>query len=885
MHSGKRALFYSAAVALCLCETGQGLLVQKAEAQGAIYGPAPQHTHNGYLIDDALTLLDDDFLTLMEQEMRQRPDAVGEIADRAKELRPHLETSIHEIAAEVAWAGGTTPATTTALVVGGLAAAAGVGVVAIASGSSGSDNKNGDQDTPGEPDGPPEPTPDQPAHFETPEYHASNGGYGGHAVVQASSAYARGYTGEGVIVAIMDSGLDVSHPEFAGKVVAPYNVFTGLADVTDLSGHGTHVAGIIGANRDEQGMHGLAYGARLMPVSVLDENGRGPSAGLAIGWNYAKDNGATVVNSSLSFDSNFLSVFDSREYIEQAIPDVVEAAQELKEAGVISVLATGNASLDQSDLPAALPHHFPELQGFWVAVGSVEQVGDQIVRADYSNACGVAAEWCLVAPGSEIYSTVPGTVPGEAAYDAFSGTSMATPYVSAAVAILKQAFPYLEAPETLEILFETATDLGDPALFGHGLLNLERATRPLGQVAVPTSSSIGGGRISLDATVLHASPAFGDGIALALQDQTVLGLDAYNRGFDFDMDQLTTHKPRETARDALHRLKLFGGVEERSLRRIEQGPFSITSATRLKASDPGLGTSPYSRLSFGFSSGRSEIEFSLNPHVGRSFGLREEGFAGAPMVEGDAFDQPHLSLMQSGYGSTVSFAVGEESVFRLGVFTGDVHNDRSSVYEAPPNVTGAIGEFRTSLTDSGTLSLALGALSEEGSLLGTVSKGAFGEKTRSETLFTNLGASFDITRTARLTFSGSLGQTAFTQNGMVEGGSGIITSSFGIGLSQRELLAEDDAFSIAVSQPLRVESGRVDLNVPSSRNMDGSIGYRRLRLNPQPSGREINFQATYGFTPFEGAWASVGAMHRIQPGHVAENSADTIGLATLSFSF
>src|SRR5690606_28124195 len=52
--------------------------------------------------------------------------------------------------------------------------------------------------------------------------------------------------------------------------------------------------------------------------------------------------------------------------------------------------------LDQSDLPAALPHHFPELQGFWVAVGSVEQVGDQIVRADYSNACGVAAEWCLV---------------------------------------------------------------------------------------------------------------------------------------------------------------------------------------------------------------------------------------------------------------------------------------------------------------------------------------------------------------------------------------------------------------------------------------------------------------------------------------------------------
>src|SRR5688572_12086826 len=105
MGSGKCALFLTAAVALCLSGTAEGLLGEQAQAQDATYGPGQQYANNGYLIDEAYPLVDDDFLALMEQEMRQTPEAVADIAARAKELRPYLEATIDQIAVDVAGPG------------------------------------------------------------------------------------------------------------------------------------------------------------------------------------------------------------------------------------------------------------------------------------------------------------------------------------------------------------------------------------------------------------------------------------------------------------------------------------------------------------------------------------------------------------------------------------------------------------------------------------------------------------------------------------------------------------------------------------------------------------------------------------------------------------
>ena len=123
----------------------------------------------------------------------------------------------------------------------------------------------------GDSDPPPPPGP-VPADFETDEYNAQ----AGLGLVNASDAYARGLTGAGIIIGLFDTGLDVSHPEFAGRIAAnAFDFIRDTSDITDPSGHGTHVAGIAGANRDDNGMHGVAYGALLMPLTVLDEDGGG----------------------------------------------------------------------------------------------------------------------------------------------------------------------------------------------------------------------------------------------------------------------------------------------------------------------------------------------------------------------------------------------------------------------------------------------------------------------------------------------------------------------------------------------------------------------------------------------------------------------------------
>ena len=98
--------------------------------------------------------------------------------------------------------------------------------------------------------------------------------------------------------------------------------------------------------------------------------------------------------------------------------------------------------------------------------------------AEYSNACGITANWCITAPGSNI----------DTGASIANGTSFATPIVSAAVAVIREAFPYMTAPQITNLLFETARDLGTPgvdAVYGHGMLDLERATRPVGAPLVP----------------------------------------------------------------------------------------------------------------------------------------------------------------------------------------------------------------------------------------------------------------------------------------------------------------------------------------------------------------------------------------------------------------
>lgn len=250
-------------------------------------------------------------------------------------------------------------------------------------------------------------------------------------------------SGKGITVAVVDTGVDASHEDLTGQVLPGYDVLEPGGDGhKDPNGHGTHVAGIIAAKAGNSlGVAGLAPEAKILPVRALDETGYGDDAGIAEGVLWAADHGASVINLSLGSDTK-------DPVLAAAVADVIQRK-------IVVVAASGNGGLEGNapSYPAALPG---------VVAVSASSFGDQL--AMFSTTGSYVS---LSAPGVSILSTWPGNN-----YVYESGTSMATPYVSAAFALLESAG---KSPSSaLSLLESSATDLGQEskdASFGYGLVD------------------------------------------------------------------------------------------------------------------------------------------------------------------------------------------------------------------------------------------------------------------------------------------------------------------------------------------------------------------------------------------------------------------------------
>ncbi|MGB3287929.1 MAG: autotransporter domain-containing protein [Burkholderiaceae bacterium] len=325
-------------------------------------------------------------------------------------------------------------------------------------------------------------------------------------LINAAEAYALGYTGAGVRVGIFDSGIDASHSEFrGGKIVGGYDFFsnTPYRDGVggDYDGHGSHVAGIIGALRDGVGMHGVAFDSSLFIVHEDDRpynyfthpDPAYPSPrnewldkSLAQGWRYLAMQNLPIINNSLGFNDCprvappcNVTEYSSAIAAEAAYPLSVAAFRQLAAAGTLMVFATGNESQLHPDFMAGSPHWFPELKDNWLAVTAISETGEAVA---YANKCGVAKDWCLTAPGGGEGNPGMGvySVEDEGSYTLKSGTSMAAPHVAGAAALVKQAFPYFGAYHLQQTLLTTATDIGAMGVddvYGWGLLNAGKAVR------------------------------------------------------------------------------------------------------------------------------------------------------------------------------------------------------------------------------------------------------------------------------------------------------------------------------------------------------------------------------------------------------------------------
>jgi len=385
---------------------------------------------------------------------------------------------------------------------------------------------------------------------------------GGKKQVKASDAYSRGWTGKGVTVAVADTGYDTDHPEFAGQVTATID-YTGTG-INDIQGHGTHVLGSIVAKKDGTGTHGVAFDSKAVVIKITNSSYANTSLA-AQGFSWAADQGASVGN--ISANSNYDVYFrnsltslsdgtykstDSRYNYGAGVFYNEQSPIEWKAATDKDLIVVNSAGNQGLAVPAN-PGYFATavdsdgnllLGGKMLIVGAVDQNGNV---ASWSNKAGhicqvVVADTCTdTYKVSDFYILAPGwtySTKNDGTYGTMAGTSMAAPYVTGGVALVRQMWPYMKGENVVKLLTTTAnksiTDY-NVNVHGAGIMDLERATRPVGAVGIPTT-----GRTTSSVSTVSLSGTGGSGSSLSAlsnipQLNKVMIVDEFARDFYVNM--------------------------------------------------------------------------------------------------------------------------------------------------------------------------------------------------------------------------------------------------------------------------------------------------------------------------------------------------------------
>lgn len=257
---------------------------------------------------------------------------------------------------------------------------------------------------------------------------------------------------EEVIIAVLDTGIDMDHEDLAGHLLPGRNMFKDTDDVSDEHGHGTHVAGISSAiTNNITGIAGMTWNNKILPVKVLDDQGEGSLYEITRGIIWATDQGARVINLSLGDDVSAQMLHEAVRYAD--------------ERDVVLIAAAGNENVQVPMYPAA----YEEV----LAVAATDQHEEKAVFSNFGDYMDVTA------PGEHIPSTFI-----DDQYVFMSGTSMAAPHVSGLAGLIRSLRPELTNEEVMHVIRYTADDLGpighDP-YYGYGQINVLESLQYLEQ--------------------------------------------------------------------------------------------------------------------------------------------------------------------------------------------------------------------------------------------------------------------------------------------------------------------------------------------------------------------------------------------------------------------
>ncbi|WP_158597833.1 S8 family peptidase [Noviherbaspirillum saxi] len=683
--------------------------------------------------------------------------------------------------------------------------------------------------------------------------------------IKADYAHAMGITGKGVTIATLDTGIHAGHREFAqaGKLLHGFNAVNHNADVTDRSGHGSHVAGVLAAARDARGMSGVAYDASLLPIKVFPERGSGSTTALNSGLRYAIGK-AAIANMSVGASN----AFDPR------------AMQEAVRSGLLIVASAGNDGAAVSNWPARFAREVWANNQI-IVVGAVD-AANRI--ASFSNRAGDVAAWYMVAPGVGIYSSYRNDQ-----YATMNGTSMAAPMVSGAAALLMQLWPSLRADQVATILLVTATDLGAPGIdpiYGRGMLNAEKALQPVGAL---TTTTFNGKTISVLAGTTLPSSATSKLWSLAASGQLrVVGNDDFQRDFGIDLGA-TVARPTSLSLD-----NILGDMERR-IDVVEQvldkrTEMSFAYETARARSGVSFDDAPRRRLAAFSLLAREgngvEAAFALGDYSGDYFGAA--GLRPSPamtLADVAALANPYFSMLPA----ALHAAVGRD-VHGFKLKAGIVRSGDQSLFTAPdlcaptsnlPRARSGLFELSRSF-DGAAMSLSVSQTRESNAYLGSYSSGALGLGNRASTSAVQLAGAVMLTPTLALAGQAAYGITpgGRSADSLISDVSSARTNAFSLAVINANRFRTGDRISLSLVQPMRMYSGNAVMDVQS-----GAHTREQIVFSMVPTGRETRAELNYRMPAGPRATFGVMLMLRRDPNNMVHVPMDKLIAARFSARF
>jgi len=745
--------------------------------------------------------------------------------------------------------------------------------------------------------------------------------------INASSAYSRGATGAGITIGITDSGLDNSHQEISISRLSADSAlsYSNYTPNTRQKRHGTAVASVAAGRQDKTNatpMHGVAFEADILfvaiqlaepdpnydPVDIGNDDGSGNVSDapdftgidnfFSQLFEIYNDYDVNIVNNSYGYSGNIIDYTEAQ--VRYAFPKTIT---EMSQVGTpdsektIYVWAAGNAGgyadqgVDYSS-PELLPgmaHYIPEIQGHSIAVASVDETG-QI--SDFSSRCGVAQDYCISAPGGGIvvaYSTSTSDtgiypkdpndddynscVTDNTCYAIYSGTSFAAPFVSGGLAVIADYFEgQLGSHEIVNRLFSTANKEGiyaDKAVYGQGLMDLNAATNPIGQLSATMSLSLSGPMASATFSTLQlTSPSFGDALTNGIGNHSVIFFDELDAPFRRSLSSLVSDY-----RNQVINMDGFGSIQNPIYHSLitddtefEIGGLSIENLS-------GELVTPYHLLN---AKADKNQFFSYYNHSSNSFlshglngswamGIFQDSQLRSETSLRSQFSNPWLNFSAAGTTFGSIFKGNNRFDVALAISSGRNKFNANEIFNKQDSSTVALLEIQPK---TNMPALQLGLMKENDASLGLSGSGAFNGSNNQLTSFVGLSNSLDLAG-GKLFGSFYLGKSNDLSNelGMIRSVSKLSSSAFGIGFMKSSIVSNNDKLILTIDQPIRIESGRLQLNVPTYRTKEKNVLFNSMNFNLDPSGREIHTKAQY-FSSYNNIGFGLTLGYKADPYHI-----------------